>query len=280
MFLLVVSLVIFIVFRYRHKNGDAEPRQITGSRKLELLMIGIPLVLVIVFFFLSVNTMSAVLPPIGNNKPNVIIIAHQWWWEVKYPGTRVTTANEVHFPTGEKILLQLNAADVIHDWWVPAFGAKMDMIPGMNNHLWVTINKPGVYEGTCSEFCGQQHAWMRIRVVAQSPKDYETWLQESSRNAVQPKDSVALLGEALFMNSSCSSCHQVRGTGANGLQAPDLTHFADRFTMLAGMRINNNKNVNTWLNDPQKVKPGAHMPRFIFGKDSIKAISAYLSQLK
>ena len=124
MFLLVVSLVIFIVFRYRHKNGDAEPRQIAGSRKLELLMIGVPLALVILFFFLSVNTMSAVLPPIGNNKPNVIIIAHQWWWEVKYPGTRVVTANEVHFPTGGKILLQLNAADVIHDWWVRLLALK------------------------------------------------------------------------------------------------------------------------------------------------------------
>lgn len=280
MLLLVISLVAYIVFKYKHKKGNAEPPQTAGNRKLEFLMIGFPLLLVTLFFFLSVSTMSTVLPPIGNSKPNVVIIAHQWWWEVKYPGTQVITANEVHFPTGQKILLQLNAADVIHDWWIPAFGAKMDMIPGKNNYLWVTINKPGIYQGTCSEFCGQQHAWMRIRVVAQSPEDYDIWLQENARNAIHPRDTVAQLGEALFMNSSCSSCHQIRGTLANGLQAPDLTHFAGRSTMLAGMRINNNINVNTWLTDPQKVKPGAHMPRFIFGEDSVKAISAYLSQLK
>ena len=176
--------------------------------------------------------------------------------------------------------MQLNAADVIHDWWVPALGGKMDMIPGMDNYLWLTIDKPGIYEGACSEFCGQQHAWMRIRVIAQSPEDYQLWLRDEAAAAETPADTLARAGAVLFQEATCSSCHRVRGTGANGLQGPDLTHFASRQTMLAGMMPNNFANVENWLTDPQKVKPGAHMPRFIFTQDSIRALTAYLEQLK
>jgi cytochrome c oxidase subunit 2 len=209
-----------------------------------------------------------------------VITGHQWWWEAVYPGSKVTTANEIHLPTGRKLLLQLNSADVIHDWWVPSFGAKMDMIPGMNNFLWVTIDKPGIYEGTCSEFCGEQHAWMRIMVVAQTPDDYNKWLVAHTIKAKVPVDSLAKIGEGIFMNSSCSSCHSIQGTIAAGMEGPNLTHFASRQTMLSGMMDNNPGNLEKWLTDPQKIKPGAHMPRFIFSKDSVRAITAYLTQLK
>jgi len=278
--LLVVGLTLFITIRYRFKKDDTEPNQITGNRRLEILMVGIPLLLVIGFFFWSLNTMSAILPEHGNHKPDVIITGHQWWWQATYPGTSINTANEIHLPVGKKILMQLEAADVIHDWWVPSLGGKMDMIPGMHNFLWVTIDKPGIYEGACSEFCGQQHAWMRIRVIAQTPADYKKWLREHELNATKPTDTLAKLGAALFMNASCSECHSIRGTNANGMQGPDLTHFGSRQTMLAGMMDNTTKNIDKWLTDPQKVKPGAHMPRFIFGADSVHALAAYLKQLK
>ena len=243
-------------------------------------MVALPLLLVVVFFFWSLDTMNAVNPDRGDRQPDIIITGHQWWWEAVYPGTKAVIANGIHLPVGKKLLLQLDAADVIHDWWVPALGGKMDMIPGTNNYLWVTINKPGVYEGTCSEFCGQQHAWMRIRVVAQPAAKYQAWLNAQTVKAVSPENSLSKTGAVLFMNASCSSCHRIRGTPANGMEGPDLTHFAARETMLAGMMGNNTENVNKWLVDPQKVKPGAHMPRFIFGKDSIKALTAYLTQLK
>lgn len=278
--LLVVGLTVFITIRYRFKKDDAEPKQTAGNRKLEILMVGIPLILVIVFFFWSLNTMSAINPDRGRNKPEVIITGHQWWWQASYPGTTVNTANEIHLPVGKKILMQLEAADVIHDWWVPSLGGKMDMIPGMHNFLCVTIDKPGIYEGACSEFCGQQHAWMRIRVIAQTTADYERWLKEHALNASNPKDTIAKLGAALFMNASCGSCHNIKGTSANGMQGPDLTHFGSRQTMLTGMMDNTTDNINKWLTDPQKVKPGAHMPRFIFGPDSVRALTAYLKQLK
>ena len=242
-------------------------------------MIGVPFILVSFFFFWSLDTMKTVMPPRGNHTPDIIVTGHQWWWEASYPGTKVVTANEIHIQAGKPFLLQLNAADVIHDWWVPAFGAKMDMIPGMDNFLWTTISKPGIYEGACSEFCGQQHAWMRIRVIAEDSVSYFEWLRKQSSSA----DSSSLNGKTgadLFDGSSCSSCHNITGTPATGRQGPDLTHFASRQTMLAGMLENNPENLTRWLTDPQFVKPGAKMPRFIFGKDSIQALVAYLEKLK
>ncbi|HVV55002.1 MAG TPA: cytochrome c oxidase subunit II [Mucilaginibacter sp.] len=281
MMLLVIILTVRFTLRYRAKENDAEPPQTKGSHKMELLMVGVPLVLVIFFFFWSLRTMSAVMPGrTGDQQPDVIITGHQWWWQADYTASHFSTANEIHLPVGKRILLKLDAADVIHDWWVPALGAKMDMIPGRDNYLWIDIDKPGIYQGACSEFCGEQHAWMRIRVVAQEPAEYQKWLAEQSANAEQPADSLARLGEALFEKASCSNCHSIRGTGAKGDIGPDLTHFARRQTMLSGMEDNTPENVYQWLLDPQKVKTGARMPRFIFNRDSLMALTAYLSQLK
>lgn len=278
--LLVVVLTVYITLKFRANANAAEPRQIAGNRKLEIAMVGVPTILVIYFFFWSLNTMNAVNPDRGDYKPDVVITGHQWWWEAVYPGSAVITANEIHLPTGRKLLLQLNSADVIHDWWVPSLGAKMDMIPGMNNFLWVTINKPGIYKGTCSEFCGEQHAWMRIMVIAQAPADYNKWLLVHAVKAKMPTDSLAMVGEGIFIHSSCSSCHRIKGTMASGMEGPSLTHFGSRKTMLSGMMDNNPSDIEKWLTDPQKIKPGAHMPRFIFSKDSVRAITAYLTQLK
>jgi cytochrome c oxidase subunit 2 len=278
--LLVVILTTYISVKYRTKYPQEDPKQITGNRTLEIWMVSVPLALVILFFFLSLTTMNAVLPDRGSHIPDIIITGHQWFWEVTYPGTTVTTANEVHLPTGKKLLMQLNTADVIHDWWVPALGGKMDMIPGINNYLWLTINQSGIYEGACSEFCGQQHAWMRIRVIAQSQQDYDRWINKQTTNACTPHDTLAKAGALLFLESTCSSCHRLKGTSATGMTGPDLTHFGSRQTMLTGMVPNDSASITQWLTDPQAVKPGAHMPRFIFARDSIRALTAYLRQLQ
>jgi cytochrome c oxidase subunit 2 len=185
LFLVIVLTVVFAV-RYRRSRRPGEPEQVSGDRRMEVLMIGGPLLLVIGFFLWSMRTMNAVLPERGYRRPDVVITGRQWFWQAAYPGTEVMTANEIHLPVGKKLLLQLNSADVIHDWWVPALGGKMDMIPGTDNYVWVTIRDTGVYEGACSEFCGQEHAWMRIRVVAESAGDYARWLTTESAAAHSP----------------------------------------------------------------------------------------------
>ncbi|AUD05879.1 cytochrome c oxidase subunit II [Spirosoma pollinicola] len=278
--LVVIGLLIYVVVKFRAKPGDGEPRQFTGNKVVESFMIGIPTLMVGGFFLLTARTMKHILPPAPNRQPDVVITGHQFWWEARYPGTKAIVANEIHLPVGRRILMHVAASDVIHDWWVPELGPKMDAIPGRTNHLWVTIRKPGVYEGACSEFCGAQHAWMRIRVVAESEVDYRQWLSQRGQNAVTPTDVAAQTGAAFFNRQTCGSCHRIRGTAAQGNVGPDLTHFASRKTMLAGMMPNNRDNLHRWLHDPQAVKPGSLMPRFIYPKDSLNVLVAYLSTLK
>ncbi|WP_158795347.1 cytochrome c oxidase subunit II [Pedobacter sp. L105] len=278
--IVVVGLLIYVTIKFRAKAGDAEPKQIYNNRTVEAFMIGIPFLMVSFFFYQTVKVMNETEPTVQGQVPTVVITGRQWWWQAVYPGTTVVTANEIHLPAGKKVLLQLESQDVIHDWWIPSFGPKMDMIPGVKNYLWVTIGKPGVYEGACSEFCGKQHAWMRIKVIADSPADYQQWLLNKSKAALPPADTLALAGAVIFNKKSCADCHSIRGTPAQGKSGPDLTHLASRTTLLAGMMTNTKEHIKRFINNPEGVKPGVRMPRFIFKKDTVNALVAYLSNLK
>ncbi len=174
MLLLVGFLIVYICIKFRHRKGDSsEPKQTTGNKKLEALMIGGPTLLLVFFFYQTVAVMNSVSPPVDKNRqPDVVITGHQWWWEVDYPKANVVTANEVHLPVGKPLLMEMRSADVIHDWWVPELGNKMDLIPTKSNYLSLNINKPGTYIGACSEFCGAEHAWMRINVIAQTQERF------------------------------------------------------------------------------------------------------------
>jgi cytochrome c oxidase subunit 2 len=275
--LVVAALTAYVLYRFREQRpGNNEIK--TVSKKWEIAMIGVPTVLVGVFLYLSISTMRRVKPDADGITPDVVITGHQWWWEARYPGGNVITANEIHLPVGKKVLLKLLAADVIHDWWVPQFGNKMDMIPTQETHLWVTIKEPGEYYGICSEFCGAQHAHMRIKVVAQPEADYAQWLLQN--NAAAVSDKAVTTGARLFTEKSCSSCHRIGGTEAAGDVGPDLTHLASRQTLLAGLLENNLPNLESWIKHPQQLKPGANMPDVLLDDTTAKAIAAYLYSLK
>lgn len=282
MLLLVIFLVTFICVKYREKSGDdTVPQQAKENNILEAFMIGIPTLILAYFFYQTIVIEKAIAPTVDkSHQPDVIITGHQWWWEVEYPGSNVITANEVHLPVGKHLLLELRSADVIHDWWVPQFGNKMDLIPKITNHLWLDINKPGNYIGACSEFCGAQHAWMRIKVIAQTQNDFNNWIASNTSNGQSPQDSLALTGEKLFQEKTCGSCHRVQGTNATAMVGPDLTHLGSRQEILMGLMKNSQENLFKWINHPQEIKPGAHMPDFILDKDSVTAIAHYLTQLK
>ncbi len=277
--ILVIGLLIFISFKFRGKQSQTEPKQIYSNRLLEIFMVAIPFLLVSYFFYLTIKTMRDTEPRVVNEKPTVTITGKQWWWDAHYPNGAVT-ANEIHLPINEKVLLELKAADVIHDWWLPSFGPKMDMIPGVTNYLWLNILKPGIYIGACSEFCGKQHAGMRIKVIAQTRQDYNKWLAANALPAVISPDENIKKGELLFSENSCGSCHNIRGTGANGHVGPDLTHIASRGTLLSGLVENSKENLTRFISNPQSVKPGVNMPRFIYSEDSIAVLVDYLNSLK
>lgn len=279
---MVVGLVTYVCFKYRNKPGAPVPKQTTGNTKIEVIAVAGSIALVLVALLLSINVMRQIMPNESNpdQKPDVVITGHQWWWEASYPGTPVTTANEIHLPVGKKVLMEFRSADVIHNWSVPSLGPKIDLIPGRNNYLFLMIKKPGLYKGQCNQFCGIEHARMRIRIIAQTPADFQKWLDTQKPSANTPTEKNAMLGAVVFQEKVCGSCHRVRGTNAEATVGPDLTHLASRETLLSGMEANSKENLLKWVSNPQKVKPGAHMPNFLFKKDTINAIVDYLSELK
>ena len=146
-FAIVAGLVVYASIRFRRRKGR-EAKQFSENVPLEVLWISIPLLIVTGLFGVAVWTMSKVNPPVLGHKPDLTVVSHQWWWELHYPESGVTAANEIHLPVGKHLLLKLESADVIHGFWVPSFGQKIDVIPGHPNYLWLTIERPGVYLGT------------------------------------------------------------------------------------------------------------------------------------
>ena len=276
---IVTAATVYVLLKFKSKEGQ-EYQSKTLSNKWEILMIGVPMAMVIVFFILTVRTMHDVLPSAEGKSPDVVVTGHQFWWEAQYPGQQVTTANEIHLPAGKTILVKLLSADVIHDWWVPEFGNKMDLISGKENYLWLNIKKPGIYHGACSEFCGAQHAGMRLIVIAQPEQEYNQWLLQHKQPAAATNDALAQTGAQIFAEKTCGNCHNISGTSSNGQAGPDLTHLASRQTLLTGLIPNDKKSLARWIENPQEIKPGANMPKFYLDKDSVNALVAYLSSLK
>lgn len=233
------------------------------------------------FFYFAIQTMTSVqAAPAEGQEPDLVITGHQWWWEAYYPASGAVAANEIHIPSGQKLLVRLESADVIHDWWVPRLGRKMDAIPGQGNLVWMEAREPGTYLGACSEFCGAQHAWMRIQVIAHSPADFADWEQAQLQTPAAPTDALVRRGEALFTQKTCANCHTVAGTEAQANVGPNLTHVASQETLLTGILENTPNNLARWLKNPQAIKPGAHMPDFLLTPDEINALVAYLQSLK
>jgi cytochrome c oxidase subunit II len=278
---IIVVAVTYIIIRYRKRRGDeGEPYQEFGNIKVEIIWTVIPALIVAVLFFLTVKTMLVVDPPKGDRKPDIIIIGHQWWWELYYPNSRVLTANEVHIPVGEKWLARLESVDVIHDFWVPELFRKIDLIPGHPNHIWLVAGKPGTYLGACAEFCGTQHANMRIRVIAQTREEFDAWEKKQLKIPKTPTFGEAAKGAKLFLTDACMNCHTIRGTAAAARVGPDLTHINTRETIGAGVLMNTPENLKKWLSNPQAYKPGSLMPNMKLSNDEVNQIVAYLESLK
>ncbi len=279
-FLTVTSLVVYIAIRFRHRRGDPVPLQDDGNYKLEIAWTVIPALILLSLLTATGVTMYKVNPPIGDRQPDVIVRAHQWWWEYHYPASGVVTANEMHMVAGSDWLIEVQSADVVHDYWVPDLCAKTDAIPGHPNFVWVKPHNAGVYLGTCAEYCGTEHALMGIRVIVESRDAFEKWVQGQLQVPGPPTTKQGRRGEKLFEQHTCVNCHHIAGTRANGRVGPDLTHVADRQTLAAGVLKNNLDNLARWIRTPQTVKPGCHMPDMSLTKDEARAIAVYLEELK
>ena len=279
-FLLVAGLVAYCCARFRCRPGAGDPYQNHGSTKLETLWVIIPGLILGVFLVFTALAMHSVDPPVGTRQPDVTVTAHQWWWEYHYSKSGVVTANELHMVTGANWLLGVESADVDHSFWVPDLGPKKDAIPGMRNHLMLQPTRSGTYLGTCTEYCGMEHALMGIRVIVQPRADFDKWVQSQLAAPGKPVGAAAQQGERLFVDHTCMNCHRIAGTAANATVGPDLTHVADRETLGAGVLTNTVDNLTRWIEDPQKYKPGCNMPTMRLSQAQAYDIAVYLEGLK
>lgn len=280
-FVLVTWLVTYNTIRYRWRQGAAEPPQIFGHKTLEIAWTAGPILLLAVIFVLTLRVMSQSDPGTHGHAPDIVLIGHQWWWEVRYPRSGVVTANEIHLPAGRRQLMELRSADVIHDFWVPQLGRKVDMIPGHPNALWLDVTRPGTYLGACAEFCGAGHAWMRLRVTAEAPDQFQNWLRQQAQTPAPPDHSAAEQGRQIYQQFTCGNCHAIRGTPQDQVQfGPDLTHIASRATLAAGVLTNTPSHLAEWLQNPQAVKPACSMPNFQLDSTQVQKLVAYLETLR
>lgn len=283
-FILVEGALIYIIFKYREsrKGGGADPKQLHGHTKLELLWTAIPAVILTGIAFMTVPVIfDQAREPEGALQ--VEVIGHQWWWEYRYENG-VVTADELHIPTGRPVRLTLKSVDVIHSFWIPKLAGKQDVVPGRINHLTMEATNPGEYLGQCAEFCGLSHANMRAKAVAHEPADFDRWVTEQLADAVN--DESVNEGRELFLNEtfaqgqSCISCHAIKGTEAAGVIGPNLTHLASRDRFAGGMLEMNEENLKEWLEDPPAIKPGSLMPDLGLTDDQIDDLTAYLLSLE
>ena len=293
-FLLVEGVLLYSIVRFRRlPPAGKEPPQVYGSMPIEIAWTAAPALICFLLALIMTRTEFEVrvnpnTPPPGSKPLYVTVIGHQWWWEYiydQYDGRDlgIITANELHVPTGEDgvprpVYLTLKSADVCHSFWVPRLAGKTDLIPGRTNHMWFQTNQRGLFLGQCAEYCGTQHAHMLLRVNVDSPADFQTWLDDQGKPAVD--DAAARAGRDVFLSQSCVNCHRVRGTSARGTYAPDLTHLMSRQTLAAGMVANTRDQMRRWLTDPQQTKEGCLMPAFGLSEQQVDLLVSYLTTLK
>jgi cytochrome c oxidase subunit II len=203
-FTVVIFLtILYFALRYRRRSEKEQPEQIEGNIPLEVLWTAIPLVLVVVVFLWGTSLF------IRNSRPpeastEIFVVGKQWMWKIQHPeGTE--EINELHVPVNRPIKLTMTSEDVIHDFSVPAFRIKKDVVPGMYTTLWFQATKTGKFHLFCDQYCGTNHALMQGYVVVMEPIDYEQWVSGGIRG-----EPMAVAGARLYDQLACITCH---GTG-------------------------------------------------------------------
>ncbi|WP_018261596.1 cytochrome c oxidase subunit II [Methylobacterium sp. WSM2598] len=284
---LAVMLALVASFRARRAEGTdplaADPQR---ERRATALVTGLTVATGLVVLVLTGLSYAGQRRLFDDEAAQVTIrvIGHQWWWEVQYedpePSRGFTTANEIHVPVGVPVQVKLESTDVIHSFWVPSLMGKQDLIPGRNNAIHFTVERPGIYRGQCAEFCGMQHAKMGLLVIAEDEAAFAHWRDGQVAPRPEPASDETRAGEAAFVAAPCSMCHQVRGTAAAGRNGPELTHVGSRRTLAAGTLPMSRGNLAAWIVDPHGIKPGVNMPLVKLDPDQLNTISAYLEGLK
>ena len=294
-FMVIVSVIVYVVviiatFTAVGRSRDSEATPLTQERERSshrAVTAATAATVLILFAYLLYDFgvgRAVAAPRDAANALHIDVVGHQWWWEVQYQDTApqrlLATANEIHVPIHRPVLLDLSSNDVIHSFWIPNLNGKKDLIPGHHNDAWFEVDTAGVYRGQCAEFCGLEHAKMAIVIVAQTPEQYSAWYNAQLQPPQPPTDSLRLAGQKVFLSAPCVMCHAIGGTPAGATMGPDLTHVGSRMTLAAGVLPNTPSNLESWIADPQRIKPGANMPATYLSRADLRAVTAYLEGLK
>lgn len=259
-----------------------------NEKKARLYIIGggalLPTVVLTGLLIYGLGMMPAILAPAPEGSLRITVIGEQWWWRVRYhtpEGEFVELANEIRLPVGEPVTFDLDSPDVIHSFWIPSLGGKMDMIPGRRTHLVLEPTRTGTFRGVCAEYCGESHALMAFPVVVMEKVAFTQWLGRQRQPAGDPVESIGVEGREHFFANGCSACHTIRNTEARGVIGPDLTHVGSRLTLGAGITPNDIETFARWMAKTNQVKPGVRMPHFgMLPEAELHALAVYLESLQ
>jgi cytochrome c oxidase subunit 2 len=276
--LLVMGIALYAAY-------SPERRDLTGPRRLIVWggVIVPTLVLTAVLCF-GLALIPEHVAPTTPSRLSVHVSGEQYWWRVRYlsaSGAPVELANEIRLPVGEAVDFLLDSPDVIHSFWIPSLGGKVDMIPGRQTRLRLLPQRTGTFRGQCAEYCGASHAWMAFNVVVQERAEFDRWLAAQAAPARAPSDGLAREGRDVLLANGCGACHTLRGTPADGVVGPDLTHVGGRGSIGAGLLPNAAAGFGRWLAETDRLKPGVHMPAFgMLAASEVRALAAYLESLE
>jgi cytochrome c oxidase subunit 2 len=281
---LLVEIGVLALAVYCVRGASGRPNR---RRDRALIVGGGVIVPVIVLTALLVYGLR-LLPPLVARAPDsavqIRVVGEQWWWRVQYlppDGEPIVLANEIRLPVGQRVQFQLESDNVIHAFWIPSLAGKIDMIPGRVTWLALEPTRTGVFRGACAEYCGASHALMSFYAEVMAPDAFARWLAAQAAPARPVVDPLAARGESVFHASGCGACHTVRGTPAAGVIGPDLTHVGGRYSIAAATLATGAGTFERWLVDPERVKPGVHMPRYgMLPPDDLRALATYLEHLQ
>ena len=273
---LVSALVVVFAVKYRRRHPDEVGHDIHGSLALEIVWTIIPLVLALMMFGWGADLFYRLAKP-PRDAMEIFVVGKQWMWKVQHP-EGVREINELHVPIDRNVKLTMGSEDVLHDFSIPAFRVKMDVVPGKLTTMWFRATKPGTYHLFCAEYCGTKHSGMIGQVIAMTPQDYEAWLAGG-----RAMGSPATNGERLFSEHACVTCHKPDAAG----RGPTLYGlYGSRVALADGRTVVADENYlrESIMNSQAKVVQGHQpiMPAFqgMLSEENLMQLIAYIKTLK
>jgi cytochrome c oxidase subunit II len=277
-YLVVGGFILVAAFRGR-RTETGKPSRVRDNTFIVVGGLIVPAAILLVLGVQVVHASNTLRQP-EKDPLHIEVVGKRWWWAVSYPDQKITTANEVHVPVGRPLEIGLDSDNVLHSFWIPQFGGKVDMIPGQHNLWRLTATKPGVFRGECAEYCGLEHARMNFVVVAQTAADFDAWVVRHQVPPSGPSDQQEATGQMIFQREPCAGCHTIRGTTADGTIGPDLTDIGSRLALGANTVPNTEGYLSGWIVDSQTIKPGNLMPPIPMNANDLHALIVYLRSLK